>query len=141
MLTEKIAVQFQELLDFFRVEENRILLAKGIRFRQFEYLKFISITENCTSSIIAEKFNIKKPTATIAINELISAGLLTKTQNKKDKRFFHLRVTRKGRNLIAKIDKERENLMFRILSNFSQKDLKLFSWALNKILTEIEILN
>jgi DNA-binding MarR family transcriptional regulator len=140
MTTEKIAMQFQDLLDFFRQKESEILSSKGIRFRQFEYLKLISITENCTTSIIAERFKIKKPTVTIAINELISEGLLTKTQNKKDKRFFYLKVTRKGKNLITKIDKEREDLMVKALSNFSEKDIKLFSWTLNKILTEVETL-
>ncbi len=136
---EKIFEQFGRLNEFLNRKDSEILQKHGLTQRQFEYLLLISTTENCTVSFLSELLKIKKPTVTLAINELTNNGLVSRIQAKEDKRFFTLKITRKGKNLIRKIKEEQRKALNEIFSNFSQKDLKQLSWILHKFLTESEI--
>ncbi len=135
-----IAKQFDYLTDYINRELVKELTKNKLTLRQFEYIKIIADDEFPTISKIAAKLQFKKPTVTIAINELITKGLLAKKQNSKDKRFFYLKLTRKGKNLLQRIDERNKEVISKLLENLTSKDVKYFSWILQKIVNEIEIL-
>ncbi|MCG6535321.1 MAG: MarR family transcriptional regulator, partial [Syntrophales bacterium LBB04] len=64
--------------------------------RQFAYLEQIARLGNPTTSELARKLRVSKPTVSVAVDKLEEAGYVRKTISDEDRRTHHLHLTAKG---------------------------------------------
>jgi len=83
---------------------------------QLHGLFFIKENKNCQLTDLAKAFSITLPTANSLVERLINLRLITKTHNKEDQRLIKLQVTKKGEELMKKLNKEKHKC-FSILIN------------------------
>jgi DNA-binding MarR family transcriptional regulator len=106
---------------------------------QHYILRYISQTESCTSSELAEEFDVKKSAITAIINRMWEKGLIQRTRDEKDRRVVYLTLTEKGNQLYVNCEERIFKLVESFIKKFDPKEIKQFIETyekLNQILIE-----
>jgi DNA-binding MarR family transcriptional regulator len=115
--------------------QNQILSGdlKGFTLRQLYYIEIINKHENVRVSEIAKMLDVKKSTVSVAINQLIDQGIVTKIQSINDKRFYFLQLTPKGKNIIKIHMQVHKNAIKKILNVLNENEVENFIKIVDKI--------
>jgi DNA-binding MarR family transcriptional regulator len=115
--------------------QNQILSGalKGFTLRQLYYIELINKHENIRVSEIAKMLDVKKSTVSVAINQLIDQGIVTKIQSNDDKRFYFLQLTRKGQDIIKIHMQVHKNAIKKILNVLNEDEVESFIKLVDKI--------
>lgn len=106
---------------------------KEYTLRQLYYIELIDKNEGISVSKLAKTMDVKKSTVSVAINQLIDLGIVTKIQSSDDKRFYFLELTPKG-NQIMEIHKQvHKNTIKKILKILNSEEVESFVNIVNKI--------
>jgi len=106
---------------------------KNFTLRQLYYIELIHKNKNISVSEIAKMLNVKKSTVSIAINQLINQGIVTKIQSNTDKRYYFLKLTTKGNDIMDLHMKVHKNVIKQILKILNENDVKNFIDIVDKI--------
>jgi len=71
---------------------------------------------------IASHFATTMPTATALVNKLITAKLVSRENDTKDRRIIKITLTKAGEKLLREVNKQRANKMKKLLSYLPQRD-------------------
>jgi len=136
----ELVESMDKLSVFMENFQKRILSGalKDYTLRQLYYIELINKHEGISVSEIAKMLNVKKSTVSIAINQLIGLGIVSKIQSNTDKRFYFLQLTSKGKNIIKIHIKDHKNAIKQISKVLSQEEIDEFIKIINKI-TESEL--
>jgi DNA-binding MarR family transcriptional regulator len=102
-------------------------------------LRYINKVGSCTSSELAEVFDVKKSAITAIITRLWEKGLIQRTRDENDRRLVYLALTEKGNELFQKTEERIHALVESIITKFDQEEIVQFLKTydkLNDILTE-----
>lgn len=115
--------------------QNQILSGtlKGFTLRQLYYIELINKHENISVSEIAKMLDVKKSTVSVAINQLIDRDIVTKIQSNDDKRFYFLRLTSKGEDIIKIHMQVHKNAIKKILNVLNEEEVENFIKLVDKI--------
>lgn len=108
---------------------------KEYTLRQLYYIELINKYENISISEISRMLEVKKSTVSIAINHLIEQGIVIKVQSTTDKRFYFLKLTPKGKNIIKIHMQVHKNAIKRILEILNKEEVDNFIKIVNKLTT------
>ncbi|AXV37503.1 MAG: MarR family transcriptional regulator [Methanobacterium sp. BRmetb2] len=108
---------------------------KEYTLRQLYYIELINKYENISISEISRMLEVKKSTVSIAINHLIEQGIVIKVQSTTDKRFYFLKLTPKGKNIIKIHMQVHKNAIKRILEILNKEEVDKFIKIVNKLTT------
>jgi DNA-binding MarR family transcriptional regulator len=117
--------------------QNQILSGalKNFTLRQLYYIELINKHENISVSEIAKMLGVKKSTVSIAINQLIDRGIVTKIQSNDDKRFYFLGLTPEGKTIIKIHMQVHKNAIKKILDVLNEDEVENFIKIVGKITT------
>lgn len=96
-------------------------------------LEYIIENKDVGMNEIARFLSITPPSATSIINKLVAAEILARVEDKKDRRKVLLKVTPKGKKMLAKGQCLIEDHMGKIFSVLSKDELGQFIYLLKKI--------
>jgi MarR family transcriptional regulator, organic hydroperoxide resistance regulator len=124
-----------DLSELIRKFQTQLLSGdlKQYTLRQLYYIELINKHEGISVSEISKKLEIKKSTVSIAINQLIDLGIITKIQSKDDKRFYFLQLTPKGKEIMKMHMQVHKNTIKKILKILNQEEVEEFIQIVNKI--------
>jgi len=124
-----------DLSELIRKFQTQLLSGdlKQYTLRQLYYIELINKHEGISVSEISKKLQIKKSTVSIAINQLIDLGIITKIQSKDDKRFYFLQLTPKGKEIMKMHMQVHKNTIKKILKILNQEEVEKFIQIVNKI--------
>lgn len=105
---------------------------------QLQTLVFLAKTKSATMTGIAQYLHIELPSVTTLVENLIKSKLVTKKQNKKDKRSVYVSLTLTGKKLLQKAKNERKKHMGFILSILSENEKKQLLKILQKLTKHME---
>ncbi|KKK39395.1 MarR family transcriptional regulator [Mesobacillus campisalis] len=119
-----IAVQFSvtKKAESFIKEE----ISSDLTNDQHYTLRYIHNIGSCTSSDLAEEFEVNKSAITAIINRLFERGLIQRTRDEKDRRVVYLALTPKGKELFLKTEERIANLVESFISSFEQEEIEQF---------------
>jgi DNA-binding MarR family transcriptional regulator len=106
---------------------------KEYTLRQLYYIELINKHDGISVSEIAKMLDVKKSTVSIAINQLIEKGIVTKIQSNDDKRVYFLQLTQKGKGIMKKHMQVHKNAIKQILKILDQEEVDNFIKIVNKI--------
>lgn len=104
-------------------------------------LRYIYQIESCTSSELAEVFEVKKSAITAIITRLWEKGLIQRTRDENDRRVVYLTLTDKGNELYLKAEERIHKLVESFITKFDQSEIEQFINTyekLNQVLIEIK---
>ena len=115
--------------------QNQILSGdlKSFTLRQLYYIELINKHQNISVSEIAKMLDVKKSTVSVAINQLIDRDIVIKIQSNEDKRFYFLRLTPKGEDIIKIHMQVHKNAIKKILNVLNEDEVKSFIKIVDKI--------
>jgi DNA-binding MarR family transcriptional regulator len=106
---------------------------KEYTLRQLYYIELINKKEGISVSELSKTLNVQKSTVSIAINQLIELGIITKIQSSTDKRFYFLQLTPKGKDIMKIHMQVHKNTIKKILQILNPKEVDNFIKIVNKI--------
>lgn len=106
---------------------------KEYTLRQLYYIELIDKNEGISVSQISKTLDVKKSTVSIAINQLINLGIVTKIQSDTDKRFYFLQLTPKGKDIMKMHKQIHEDTIKKILKILNPEEVESFIELVNKI--------
>lgn len=106
---------------------------KEYTLRQLYYIELIDKNEGISVSQISKTLDVKKSTVSIAINQLINLGIVTKIQSDTDKRFYFLQLTPKGKDIMKLHKQIHEDTIKKILKILNPEEVESFIKLVNKI--------
>ena len=118
-----------------RNKSNILLADAGIHEGQDILLYYLSLEEGQTISSLAEKMCNRPATVSTTIDRMIVAGLITKEQDKADKRTSRIFLTQPGKEAYKKVKRIWKEMEARIVSNLTDEELH----SLGRILSRIQM--
>ncbi len=102
-------------------------------------LRYINKAGSCTSTELAEHFDVKKSATTAIINRMWEKGFIKRTRDEKDRRVVYLTLTDKGNEFYEQAEKRIYKLVESFIKQFSQEEISQFMHTyekLNQIMTK-----
>lgn len=133
---KKLVDQYIEIN--FSIEKNVEQLIKGQMSRdltsdQHYMLRYINNVELCTSTELADVFQVKKSAITAIINRLWEKGLINRTRDEKDRRVVYLSLTTSGKDLFDKTEEPIHHLVASFIKQFDQEEIVQFMQTYKKL--------
>jgi DNA-binding MarR family transcriptional regulator len=93
---------------------------------QHYILRYIHQASVCTSSELADAFEVNKSAITAIINRMVDRGLILRTRDENDRRVIYLTLTDKGRELFEQTQEKIRLLVESIITQFEETEIKNF---------------
>jgi DNA-binding MarR family transcriptional regulator len=126
----------QELIDryvsvSFDVNKKAESLIKGqieedLTVDQHYIIRYIQNSKECTSSELAEAFDVNKSAITAIINRLADRGLIERTRDENDRRVVYLTLSDKGMDLHHKTQEKIHLLVESFITQFDESEITAF---------------
>ena len=100
---------------------------------QHYMLRYIHQRKSCTSTALAEEFEVNKSAITAIINRLWDKGLIERTRDEKDRRVVYLTLTDKGREFFEKAEERVTKLVESFICDFEQSEIEKFIQTYEKL--------
>lgn len=115
----------------FSVEKKAETLVKeqignDLTSEQYYILRYINKMESCTSTRLAEVFDVKKSAITAIITRMWEKGLVQRTRDENDRRVVYLSLTEKGKVLFDMTEERIYKLVESFITKFEQEEIKQF---------------
>jgi DNA-binding MarR family transcriptional regulator len=96
-------------------------------------LRYMNQVGTCTSSELAEVFDVQKSAITAIIQRLWEKGLIERTRDEKDRRVVYLTLTEKGKDLYSQCEERINHLVEGLITQFEQSEIKQFIQTFEKL--------
>jgi DNA-binding MarR family transcriptional regulator len=120
--------------------KSRLQGAIGMPLSQCQTLWFVAQQKSpgahTSMQDVARHFNIKAPSATFLVEELVRAGLLERRASAVDRRRVELIVTPKGRRTFKTFEAKRHAVLSKLFSPLEERDRKELNRILQKMLRD-----
>ncbi|WP_026576001.1 MarR family winged helix-turn-helix transcriptional regulator [Bacillus sp. UNC438CL73TsuS30] len=100
---------------------------------QHYMLRYIHKSGTCTSTELAEVFEVKKSAITAIINRMWEKGLIQRTRDENDRRVVYLTLTEKGIDLFEQTEDRIYKLVESLITQFDETEIKQFLNTYEKI--------
>lgn len=109
---------------------------------QHYILRYINRVKSCTSTELAEVFEVKKSAITAIITRLWEKGFIQRTRDENDRRVVYLTLTDKGYDFFQKTEEKIQHLVEQFINQFDQKEIEQFIETyekLNKVIVGLKM--
>ncbi|MBM7660091.1 DNA-binding MarR family transcriptional regulator [Bacillus mesophilus] len=116
-------------------------IGDDITTEQHYTLRYINSVGVCTSTELAEVFDVKKSAITGAINRLVERGLIDRKRDEGDRRVIYLSLTPKGMEVYEKAQQKIHSLVGEIITKFDNEEIDRFMKTyekLNQVLVDLK---
>lgn len=129
---------FEMIFNVYKMMKKNYSLFKetNLSMVQFHGLAYLFENPGCSLKELAERFSITNPSANDLVEKLVNLKLVKREDDKKDRRIIHLYLTDKGKNLIKKIMKEKNNCFSILIKKLSFEEKKQLLTILKKLLVK-----
>ncbi|MFE8702816.1 MarR family winged helix-turn-helix transcriptional regulator [Cytobacillus sp. FJAT-54145] len=100
---------------------------------QHYVLRYINQVGSCTSSELAEQFDVKKSAITAIITRMWEKGLIQRKRDKDDRRVVYLTLTEKGNELFKETEKRIHKLVESLINQFDINEINQFIETFEKL--------
>lgn len=136
--------QIQELIDRYVSVSIRVTnkaeslireqIGTDLTYEQHYTLRYIHRAGKCTSTQLAEAFDVNKSAITAIITRMTDRELIERTRDPEDRRVVYLTLTEKGYELFAKTEQKVHSLVENIITQFDGKEIETFIQTYEKLL-------
>jgi DNA-binding MarR family transcriptional regulator len=131
LVNRYIAVSFS----VHKIAENLVKCEIGadLTNEQQYTLRYIHQVGECTSTELAEVFDVKKSAITAMINRMWEKGLINRNRDENDRRMVYLTLSEKGNDLFAKTEQRVQKLVGSFITRFDEEEIEQFIKTYEKL--------
>lgn len=134
-----LLTQLKKLQNAYNFKLSELSTRENLLQIELSILGFLSINPTLdTARDIEEAKLIKKSNISNAIERLIERGLLTRTQDLKDRRIMHLEITKEALSIIREINIIQKEFFETLFYGISKEELQTYFTVNKKISDNIE---
>ncbi|MDP4084374.1 MAG: MarR family transcriptional regulator [Bacillota bacterium] len=111
----------------------KVQIGNDLTNDQHYILRYIYHAKECTSSLLAEEFEVNKSAITAIINRMVDRTLIQRTRDKNDRRVVYLSLTEEGNQLFEKTEERVHCLVESIITKFNAEEIKNFIQTYEKL--------
>lgn len=100
---------------------------------QHYVLRYINKVQRCTSTELAEVFDVKKSAITAIVNRMWKKGLIKRTRDSKDRRVVYLTLTEEGAEIFRQTEERIQFLVASLISKFELQEIEQFIATYEKL--------
>lgn len=100
---------------------------------QHYILRHINQTGKCTSTELADAFDVNKSAITAIINRMDDRGLIQRTRDEDDRRVVYLTLTKDGKELYLRAQEKVHLLVESIITQFNETEITAFIQTYEKL--------
>ncbi len=100
---------------------------------QYYTLRYMNQVDSCTSSELAEVFDVKKSAITAMITRMWEKGLIKRTRDEDDRRVVYLTLTDQGKKVFLETEERIYMLVESFITQFEQAEIKQFIETYEKL--------
>ncbi|HWO78286.1 MAG TPA: MarR family transcriptional regulator [Bacillus sp. (in: firmicutes)] len=130
-----VSVSFQVTNKAEALINNEI--GADLTYDQHYILRYIHNAGKCTSTELAEAFDVNKSAITAIITRLTNRELIKRTRDPEDRRVVYLTLTEKGNELFSQTQQKVQKLFKRIITQFNDEEIAAFIQTYEKLLQAI----
>lgn len=108
-----------------------------ISVEQFHVLRYVRRGKDSMSELATAK-NISRPAISQAVDVLVNKGLLTRSQNARDRRVVNLELTDAGNKLLDTVFKETRTWMKQRMNDLNSEELNTIASAMESLKKMLE---
>ncbi|HEY5383320.1 MAG TPA: MarR family winged helix-turn-helix transcriptional regulator [Candidatus Paceibacterota bacterium] len=114
--------------------KSRLQRSISLPFSQYQTLWFVAEHTSPSMQDVARHFNIRAPSATFLVEELVQGGYLERHANAKDRRRVELTLTPKGKRAFKTFEAKRDAALSKLFGPLGDKDRTELNRILRKML-------
>lgn len=136
-MVNKITDEFFDMMFFLHknvFNPNEISRKLPIPMSHFRVLSFLCKNKATIISDIAEELQISRPNMTPILDYLIEEDMVSKYPNPKDKRYFFIEITEKGKETLEVKSRLMKEELHSYLAKLDSQDLKVLEESIDNIL-------
>jgi DNA-binding MarR family transcriptional regulator len=121
--------------DIMSIEEKAVITEEfsDITNNDMHIIDAIGMEEEKTMSMVAKKLDVTLGTLTIAINNLVKKGYVTRNRSQKDKRVVLISLQPKGKKAFLHHKKFHEDMTRALLGNLQEDQVQILIKALENL--------
>ena len=134
---EKISLYISKLYRLGRIYLEKRLKKLDLSSGNFLFIICIYKHDGITQEHIANLLNMNKASVARVVMDLEKSNLITRIQNEKDKREYHVHLTTKGKKLYPKVCEILNDYNNIIINDLNDNETKILNNTLNKMIDNI----
>jgi len=125
-LKEEAALSIARTAAVLDHQVSQALKAHALTPSQYNVLRILrgAGTEGLCRNEVGARLVTKVPDVTRLLDRMESAGLISRQRGSEDRRYVTTRISRKGLDLVDRLDKPMRDLLQALLGHVSEKDLR-----------------
>jgi DNA-binding MarR family transcriptional regulator len=134
-----------EIIDLYRKADRarrqyelEIWMSLSLTISQLKVLFFISNQGSATSGKLAAALGVTPTNVTGIVDRLVKQGLISRTEDIRDRRVLSLRATEKGKELVADLRARRRDYLSAVLARIEIDDLTRLAQGLTAFVKAAE---
>lgn len=131
-MNEKLVVVFNEILS---VQETALKHSGflDLSVKEMHTIEAIDTHGNMSSNQVAKTLNVTPGTLTVAIQNLVKKGYITRVQSEEDRRVVKLQLTDKGKEMVDMYQQFHQEMVTETLTDLDPEEVKVLSKGLNNL--------
>ena len=121
-ITQVIFQWIETFTHRFLRDRSRYIRSTGLTMPQFGILIYVLHCEKCTVSEISERMGISNPAASQLVDRLVLNGLLTRSEDPRDRRARQIQLTEQGHLLIKNSQQDRFRWVENLIDSLPEED-------------------
>ncbi|ALC80243.1 MULTISPECIES: MarR family winged helix-turn-helix transcriptional regulator [Bacillus] len=116
-------------------------LISDLTVDQHYTMRFVASNGECTSTELAQHFDVEKSAVTSIIKRLVDKKLISRRRDQNDRRVVYLSLTEEGRKLYDECEERIYKIVGNFISKFNDEEISGFIKTyekLNRLLAEFE---
>lgn len=130
-----------ETVIYLQTEGRRLARIEGARHgispTQLNVIKLLDEIGDLSLSELGRRIAAQNSTVTGIVDRMVAAGLVTREQDKEDRRVWRIRLTPRGRDIARRVAVAPWDLLRRALATLDKKDKDALVAILRKVAAEV----
>jgi len=135
---ERLYAVFAELIRRYQFRDRDQICCYGLSVSQCYALEALASRGSMAMGKLAEHLGLKISSVTRAVDQLVAGALARRLEDPKDRRVCRVHVTKKGRALVARIQKELVKEYERVLRDVPPESRETVVQAVARLLSAFE---
>ena len=136
---EEMAKVLPRMLREFARKQDSILAKGKIAIAHVVILDVLKEKESSTMGELAKILNLTMSAVTVIIDKMIELTLVKRERSKEDRRIVNVTLAKTGKDLMKKINEERETMTNEIFSVLTDKEKEEYLRLIRKVYESLEV--
>jgi DNA-binding MarR family transcriptional regulator len=137
-ISEDIGEIFFQIHRLRHIRFSEIIKALGISPRQIPILKHLYKSGSLNQRQLSEKIRVSPASIALMLKKMQTNGLIDKTPDLTDRRFFSVSLTGKGKEIIERFGKIRKNIDMISVEGLSNEEKQQLHMLLSSVLQNLQ---